>query len=73
MTIFCPFIYHDGGKSCETCACDVVRPAVYDGPVCVDCGGPTSNSRHLRCNPCGQYERHREWREARLRSAKKAS
>ena len=70
----CPFYFHDGGKSCDTCACDVVRPQMpADTRYCLDCGtalNPFANHKDSdakRCNRCARIEVGRLRREAVLR------
>ena len=65
--LVCIQVAHGHPEACETCACRVVRPAVYDGPTCVDCGGRVSDKRCLRCQRCANKERGDRQREARLR------
>ena len=74
----CPFYYHDGGKSCETCACHVIRPKMPENTIyCLDCNeplnpyAPYSNPPPERCNPCSQREGSRLRREAVLNTTRR--
>ena len=76
--LVCPWSFHDGGKSCESCACDVVRPAMpADTRYCLDCGkeiNPAAKyTGNVRCHPCAMGETGRVKREARLRPVRRAS